>query len=150
LEQQLIHTTWFESPTARLSQWREFRKSLDTSDTSQVCEIVVDWWKLAPISKMTIDPVNSSTWPTPWEMLHSGDFCENSIALGMSYTIHYANENIPNKLLFITCRQNSTEKLCVLIDNKYLLNYEHGSISTLRTENISISFSKKIADVIKS
>ena len=150
MEQQLIHTAWFESPSTRLSQWREFRKGLDTDNTQEVCNIVIDWWKMAPISKMSIDPVDSSTWPTPWEMLHSGDFCENSLALGMSYTIYYAKETIPNELLYVTDRKNSTQKLCAWIDNKYLLNYEHGGISTLPTENVSISFQKKIADVIKS
>ena len=67
---------------------------------------------MAPISKMTIDPVDSRTWLTPWEMLHSGDFCENSIALGMSYTIFYANENIPNESVDSACvagAQNNTK-----------------------------------------
>ena len=114
MEHQLIHTTWFESPSNRLSQWRDFRKGLDTDDIFKVCNTVIDWWKMAPISKMTIDPVDSSTWPTPWEMLHSGNFCENSRALGMSYTIYYANESIPNELMFITCRENSTQQLCTL------------------------------------
>ena len=149
MEQQLIHTAWFESPGTRLSQWREFRKGLDTDNTQEVCNTVIDGWKMAPISKMSIDPVDSNTWPTPWEMLHSGNFCEDSLALGMSYTIYYANETILNELLYVTDRKNSTQKLCVWIDNKYLLNYEHGAISTLPTENISISFRKKIADVIK-
>jgi len=149
LEQQLKNQAWYESPSIRLSLWRQFRKGLDTNNTEQVCKTVVEWWKTAPISSMTIDPVESNTWPTPWEMLHSGNFCEDSIALGMSYTIHYANESIPNELMYITDRNNSTQQLCAWIDNKYLLNYEHGSISILPTENISISFRKKIADVIK-
>ena len=149
MEQQLKNQAWYESPRIRLSLWRQFRKGLDTNHTEQVCKTVVEWWKTAPISSMTIDPVESNTWPTPWEMLHSGNFCEDSMALGMSYTIHYANETIPNELMYITDRNNSTQQLCAWIDNKYLLNYEHGSISTLPTENISISFRKKIADVIK-
>ena len=105
---------------------------------------------MAPISSWTIDPVDSSTWPTPWEMLHSGNFCDNSIALGMSYTIHYANEHIPNRLLYVTDRENSIQKLCALIDNKYLLNYSYGTISTLPTENVNISFDQNISDVIKN
>lgn len=150
MEQQLIHTAWFESPSTRLKQWRVFRKGLNTDNTKAVCETIIDWWKMAPISSRTIDPVESSTWPTPWEMLHSGNFCENSLALGMSYTMYYANENIPNELLFITDRENSIQTLCTWIDNKYLLNYQHGAISTLPTGNVQISFRKKIADVIKS
>jgi hypothetical protein len=150
LEQQLINDAWFEAPSIRLSKWRDFRKGLDTKNTLEVCQTVVDWWKMAPLSSITIDPVDSNTWPTPWEMLHTGNFCENSLALGMSYTIYYANDSIPNELMFVTCKENSTQKLCAWIDNKYLLNYEHGSISTLPTENVSISFNKTIADVIKS
>tara|TARA_X000001036_G_C20109555_1_gene574615 strand:+ start:52 stop:504 length:453 start_codon:yes stop_codon:yes gene_type:complete len=149
VEQQLIQQAWYESPSTRLNRWRAFRKGLNTDNTKDVCELVIDWWKMAPISSWTIDPVDSDTYPTPWEMLHSGNFCENSMALGMSYTIHYANEKIPNSLMYITDREKSIQKLCVLIDNKYLLNYSYGAISTLPTENISISFCKKIADVIK-
>ena len=149
MEQQLIQQAWYESPSTRLNRWRAFRKGLNTDNTKDVCELVIDWWKMAPISSWTIDPVDSDTYPTPWEMLHSGNFCENSMALGMSYTIHYANEKIPNSLMYITDREKSIQKLCVLIDNKYLINYSYGAISTLPTENISISFCKKIADVIK-
>tara|TARA_S200000501_G_scaffold372581_1_gene417884 strand:+ start:9624 stop:10076 length:453 start_codon:yes stop_codon:yes gene_type:complete len=150
VEQQLIQQAWFESPSTRLNRWRQFRNGLNTDIVIDVCETVIDWWKMAPISSMTIDPVESSTWPTPWEMLHSGNFCENSLALGMSYTIYYANEDIPNELLYVTDRQNSIQRLCVMINNKYLLNYSYGAISTLPTKNVSISFRKNIADVIKN
>ena len=104
---------------------------------------------MAPISSMTIDPVDSSTWPTPWEMLHSGDFCEDSIALGMSYTIYYANEKIPNEILYIIDRDKEIQRLCVAIDNKYLLNLEHATISNLPSDEMVISYRKNIAKVIK-
>ena len=148
MEQQLSNQIWFESPSTRLSLWRQFRKGLDINDIEQFCQTVVDWWKYAPISSITIDPVDSSTWPTPWEMLHSGEFCEDSMALGMSYTIYYADEDMPNELIYILDREKSMQQLCTLIDNKYLHNYEHGSISTLPTDNSVISYRKKIADVI--
>lgn len=149
MEQQLINRAWYESPSTRLSQWRIFRKGLDTNNTREVCETVVEWWKMAPISSMTIDPVESSTWPTPWEMLHSGDFCEDSIALGMSYTIYYANENIANELLYIIDKDRQIQRLCVSIDNKYLLNLEHATISNLPSDKMVISYRKDIANVIK-
>ena len=148
MEQQLVNGAWFESPSTRLSKWRNFRKGLDTNNVKEVCETVVHWWKMAPLSSMTIDPVDSSTWPTPWEMLHSGMFCENSIALGMSYTIFYANDSIPNELLFIMDQEKSIQRLCTLIDNKYLLNLEYGSISKLPSNHISVSYKKNISDVI--
>ena len=66
----------------------------------------------------------------------------------MSYTIYYAEEDMPNEFIYILDREKSMQQLCTLIDNKYLLNYEHGSISTLPTDNSVISYRKKIADVI--
>ena len=71
-----------------------------------------------------------------------------SIIIALSI-IYYANNDIPNELLYITDRQNSVEKLCACIDNKYLLNYEHGMISTLPTKNTTIGFKTKISDVVK-
>ena len=149
MEQQLINRAWYESPSTRLSKWRAFRKGLNTNKTREICETVINWWKMAPISSMTIDPVDSSTWPTPWEMLHSGDICEDSIALGMSYTIYYANEKIPNEILYIIDRDKEIQRLCVAIDNKYLLNLEHATISNLPSDEMVISYRKNIAKVIK-
>ena len=148
MEQQLNHRSWFESPSTRLKMWREFRQSLDIENTLEVCQTVVDWWKSSPISVITIDPVDYKRWPTPWEMLHKGDFCENSLALGMSYTIYYANNCIPNRLVFIQNKKDSIQKLCVLIDEKYLLNYCHGVISS-RPESETIIYDVDIDRVVK-
>ena len=149
MEQQLIHTAWFEAPSTRLSKWRIFRQALNTHNTYDVCETVVQWWKMAPISSWTIDPVNSNQWPTPWEMLHQGDFCDNSLALGMAYTIYYANPDIKNELIYVTCIGRSFQRLCALIDNKHLLNFDHGSISTLPdTETCSVTYRTEIKNII--
>lgn len=150
MEQQLNHRAWFESPSTRLGMWREFRRSLDTTNTREVCSIVIKWWESAPLVSIAIDPVDASRWPTPWEMLHQGDFCENSLALGMSYTIYYANHDIKNELIYVTCRTKSFQQLCVLIDNKHLLNYERGRISTLPTDgSCDINYRVEIKDIVK-
>lgn len=148
MEQQLNHRAWFESPHTRLKMWREFRLSLDIENTLEVCQTVVDWWKSSPISSISIDPVDSNFWPTPWEMLHKGDFCENSLALGMSYTIYYANPRIPNRLVFVQNPKDSIQRLCALIDEKYLLNYRHGVISS-RPKSETIVYSIDINTVVK-
>lgn len=148
-QQQLNHRAWFESPSKRLAMWREFRKSLDTSNTLDVCNTVIKWWETAPLVSISIDPVDASRWPTPWEMLHRGDFCEDSLALGMSYTIFYANPNIPNELIYVTCLGESFQRLCALIDNKHLLNYHRGKISILPTDGCSVLYNVKVKDIVK-
>lgn len=149
MEQQLNYKWWLESPSKRLALWRDFRRSLDTNHTKEVCNTVVKWWESAPLFSMSIDPVNAEQWPTPWEMLHRGDFCEDSLALGMSYTIYYANPEIENELLYVTCLGKSFQRLCVLVDNKHLLNYERSSISTLPTDGCEINYRVKIKDIVK-
>lgn len=149
MEQQLNYRWWSESPSKRLALWRSFRKSLDTDNTKEVCRTVIRWWETAPLVSISIDPVNAEQWPTPWEMLHQGNFCEDSLALGMSYTIYYANSNIDNELIYVTCHERSFQKLCVLVDNKHLLNFQRGSISTLPTDGCIISYRAKIKDIVK-
>lgn len=149
MEQQLNHTAWLEPPRKRLSQWREFRKSLDTTNIEEVCKLVIEWWQFAPLVNIAIDPVNHESWPTPWEMLHQGNFCENSLALGMSYTIYYANPDIQNELVYIICHEQSKSKLCALIDNKHLLNFDFGSISTI-PDGCFIDHQVKIKDIVNN
>lgn len=149
MEQQLKHRAWFESPSVRLGRWKEFRQGLDTSNTLDVCKTVISWWESAPLINLAIDPVDSKQWPTPWEMLHQGDFCENSLALGMAYTIYYANQDIPNELIYVTCNGRSFHRLCALIDNKHLLNYERGTISNFHDSECSISYRISVNDIIK-
>jgi len=146
--EKLNNTAWFESPSVRLGQWREFRHSLDTDSVEDICKTVVAWWLSAPTVSMTIDPVNSEHWPTAWEMLHHGNFCDNSLALGMSYTIYYANQNISNELVYIIDRDLCVEKLCALIDDKHLLNFEHGTISTFPRSNSSITYRQNIKNLV--
>lgn len=141
---------WVEPPSKRLAAWREFRQSLDTTNIVDVCEIVSGWWEYAPLLNITIDPVDSSNWPTPWEMLHQGDFCENSLALGMAYTIYYANPNIKNELIYLTNKKQSIQKLCVLIDNKHLLNYERSVISNFTDlKDIEYSYRVNIDEIVE-
>lgn len=146
--EKLNNTAWFESPSVRLGQWREFRHSLDTDSVEDVCKTVVAWWLSAPTVSMTIDPVNSEHWPTAWEMLHHGNFCDNSLALGMSYTIYYANQNISNELVYIIDRDLCVERLCALIDDKHLLNLEHSAISTFPRSNSLITYRQNIKNLV--
>jgi hypothetical protein len=146
--EKLNNTAWFESPSVRLGQWREFRHSLDTDSVEDICKTVVAWWLSAPTVSMTIDPVNSEHWPTAWEMLHHGNFCDNSLALGMSYTIYYANQNISNELVYIIDRDLCVERLCALIDDKHLLNLEHSAISTFPRSNSLITYRQNIKNLV--
>ena len=83
---------WFESPQKRLASWRNFRKGLDINDLLHTCRDVCEWWRYAPLSNISLDPYDIETWPSVWEMLHRGDYCKFSTAIGMSYTLFYIDQ----------------------------------------------------------
>jgi hypothetical protein len=67
----------------------------------------------------------------------------------MSYTIYYANPDIANELVYVTCPGSSFQRLCALIDNKHLLNFNLGEISTFPSKDCSISYRVSIQDIVK-
>lgn len=100
----------------------------EVSNILEQLQVVLDFWKTTPIGTRAIDPFDESTWSTPWEMLHQNDYDENVVSLGMAYTLHYSN--ISCRLLLVQNVEKSNIKLIVLVDNKYILNYNYNNIDT--------------------
>ena len=120
---------WQLPPKQRIQRWRKLRKRINEySNLLEQLQVVLDFWKTTPISTRAIDPFDESTWGTPWEMLHQNDYDENVVSLGMAYTLHYSN--ISCRLLLVQNVEKSDIKLIVLVDNKYVLNYNYNNIDT--------------------
>tara|TARA_B100000941_G_C28507502_1_gene558322 strand:+ start:4078 stop:4515 length:438 start_codon:yes stop_codon:yes gene_type:complete len=120
---------WQLPPKKRIQRWRELRKRIcEYSDLLEQLQVVLEFWRTTPIGTSTIDPFDESTWSTPWELLHQNDYDENVISLGMAYTLHYSN--ISCRLLLVQNVEKSNIKLIVLVDNKYILNYNYNNIDT--------------------
>ena len=120
---------WQLPPKKRIQRWRELRKRIgEYSDLLEQLQVVLDFWKTTPIGSRIVDPFNESTWSTPWELLHQNDYDENVVSLGMAYTLHYSN--ISCRLLLVQNVEKSNIKLIVLVDNKYILNYNYNNIDT--------------------
>jgi len=58
--------------------------------------------------------------------LYKGNFDENSVALGMAYSLHLIG--VDTEILLVQNRQEHTLNLIVLVDELYILNYTYGSI----------------------
>lgn len=121
-----MFNVWQLNPDERLKEWRSFRNSLCEQDLKQQLEQVVDWWKNTPLGSRQLDIYDATEWNDPWELLHKGDFDENSIALGMAYSLQLID--VDTQLLLVQNRKNHTLNLIVLVDEQYILNYTYGSI----------------------
>lgn len=117
-----------QEPSERLNEWTAFRDGLSAYSEYEQLEKVARWWGLAPLNKRSIDPYDPKSWMTVWEMLYSGDLCQNSLAVAMESTLRLAGWD-PKRLTLqmVYSEEESSEFLVVQIDGTYLLNYSYGS-----------------------
>jgi hypothetical protein len=80
----------------RISAWREFRDSLEESETP--FRDLIDKYKRSPLVSIHNDPWNQSTWPTPWQLVEENQYCDFSRVLGMCYSLQLTDRF--NKAVF--------------------------------------------------
>ena len=108
----------------RLLEWSNFRKSLEVS--SDPLQDVIDYYNQFPQVSIHTDPYSKETWPDPWELLWNGQYDENTIALGMAYTLELCDW--PCEILLIQDPTKSHVGIVIRIDNKFVLNHNYGLI----------------------
>lgn len=119
------------SPAERLKDWKKFRTSIFNSTNPE--RQVIDWWSLLPFINISIDIYNSKNWPNPWELVYYGEYCKSSISLGIAYTLILINKSWRNRIKILLIDDSLEIFLVVLIDDKYLLNYNYREIVNIKT-----------------
>lgn len=118
----------------RLKDWRDFRSSIELMHINDQLNHIANYWSKVATVKYYFDfDEPKEEWPTPWELIHEGEFCINGIAYLMLKTI----ELLPNKswqtgdlkLLLIKDLEKSDMHLAVLVYDQYLLNYNHSEVT---------------------
>jgi hypothetical protein len=118
--------------TDRLTKWKEFRDSLETSATP--LEDVADLWSHAPFVSPYLDPQNPTEWPDPWHLVLDSRLDELAIVLGMLYTIKLTRRFIDTHCeIHTSMLSNNKEPVYLLIvDNKHVLNLEYNSVVAIK------------------
>lgn len=114
-------------PKERIKHWKKFRDTLNSqqSDETQLL-LVQEYWHQYPYIERLLDPYDKSGWPTPWEILYSGDICKISIAYLMQQTLLMSDNRWNSdriKLVYIRDVELSADIMVVVVDAKYVLNY---------------------------
>ena len=123
------------SPSERLDAWGSFRDSLPSMSEQEQYANVAKFWAQCPFSKWVIHPEDSRNWPTTWELLHDGNYCRNSIAVGMESTLRLSGV-APERLKLVMARHidDQEEFFVVIIDDTHVLNYSYGE--TVQVEDL--------------
>lgn len=101
----------------RLLLWREFRKSLETSEDP--LQDVVSFYSSAPLVSIQTDPYSQDNWPNPWEIIKENNYCAFVKILAISYTLQLCERFIGTRFEINIVRDNnrsSTEYLLFVDD----------------------------------
>lgn len=116
--------------TSRLHDWKEFRNSLSEMSEDDQLTAVAKYWAQAPLLKLAYDIEQAHTLPSPWEMISEGNWCRNSVAVGMDFTLRLAGWSKDRlRLSLIRDWDLSEIILVVIIDGTKVLNYNHAVVS---------------------
>ena len=123
-------------PEGRLRHWKEFRLSLveEMTDEEQLLN-TMKYWNQYPLVNRYIDPYEPETWPTPWEFVYENDFCRSSLAYLMEHTLLLGADGRWTKnrlqLKYIDDSEMGMEFIILVVDNKYVINYDQDQIINL-------------------
>lgn len=124
----------------RLSEWSTFRKNINLSD--RPFNEVWEFWKSAPYIPYNnkLDPFNSRSWPTPWEIIVTNKYDDFTKAVMIAWTLKLTERFQKSKIEIKTLVNN--QKTCyyniVCVDDDTILNYSDNGPITLA--NFSGSF----------
>lgn len=124
-------TVFDEYGTKRLAAWRQFRDSLEVSQTP--LEDVANLWTRAPFVSSYLDPKIPTEWPDPWQLMLDLRLDDLALVLGMLYTIKLTQRFIDTKCeIHMSMSPEKKEPLYILIvDDKDVLNLEYGVVVSI-------------------
>jgi hypothetical protein len=108
----------------RLSDWKALRASLPAMSEEDQLLKIAQYWGRAPLMKCAYDSYKIEEWPGPWEMVIAGDWCRDSVAAGMEFTLRLSGWSADRlSLVMIRDYDISDQMLVLKIDNEKVLNY---------------------------
>lgn len=114
--------------TERLAAWKQFRDSLETSDTALLD--VAEFWSRAPFVSAYLNPNNPAEWPDPWHLVLDLHLDDLAIVLGMLYTLQLTQRFIDAEceIHMSMFPKEKDPRYLLIVDKKYVLNLEYKNV----------------------
>lgn len=123
----------------RLQAWRQFRMKFSrTTGTEQ--EVVEAFASIKPAQRY-LDYYTPDSWPSVFEIVKEGEFCQTGITLVMGSTLHYLGFIKSDQLEFDVVSNHITGQ------EGLVLVYEDEVYNFLPGEIVSVDFMKKNATI---
>jgi hypothetical protein len=114
--------------TDRLTAWKEFRDSLETSNDPLLD--VARFWSQAPFVSAYLNPKTPTEWPDPWHLVIDLHLDDLAIALGMLYTIKLTRRFIDAdcEIHMSMLPERKEPSYLLIVDKKHVLNLEYKNV----------------------
>ena len=122
----MLPTVFNKYGTDRLTDWKEFRDSLEVSDTP--FEDVAKFWSRAPFVSPYLNPQNPNEGPEPWHLVLDSHLDDLAIALGMLYTIKLTRRFMDTKCEIHTSKSPKENRYMLVVDQQHVLNLQYGDV----------------------
>lgn len=103
-----------------------------------------------PIVSVAIDPYSIKTWPTLWEIIHSGECCKYSRALAIALNVYYIDKLVDIRVSRIYDKKSNDEYMIVVINECMILNTPYDRVVDLQSviNKFDIKESWSIQDIL--
>lgn len=142
---------WNQRSDKRLSEWKQFRKSLDDMSIEDAVKATTHLWSYAPFVNHYLVADSTEEWPDPWTLLDENYYCDIAKALGMLYTLGLSKhgKEIDLELKILVDRNGNLFNLVYIDQGKYIINYWHDEVvnSTDIDKELKIKYSYSTYDL---
>ena len=150
-----MKNAFLELPKKILQEWKNLRRQLVTDLSDEVhLSSVTNFWSQSPVMcRHLIDWDNPQSWPDPWNMINDNSYDDDMIALGMFYTLIYAEDNRWQGRVYLALAsdiEKTFQHLVVVVDNQQLLNVQYNDIVEYSPKQITIHQRYQYIDKIHS
>lgn len=120
----------------RLRHWQDLRNQIETSEDP--FELVLSFWKNAPLSQRYADPYDSDSWPDPWELIHQNVYCEFLQLLAVCYTLQLTDRFSHSDFeIHITLdKKHDAFVYLLFVDNHAIGYYNDGRIDSNNLQHL--------------
>lgn len=117
----------------RISEWRQFRKSIQHLDRMDMLRHTAELWAKAPLVNHYLEADNCDDWPGPWTLIADNMYCDIGTALGIFYTL-FLTERFDNRDLEVVIYKDSSGfRPAVIVCEKYALNIMYRDVVNITT-----------------
>ena len=125
---------WFLNKQGKLQSWREWRSTLVGLSADSAFNETAVWWKFVPLVNKSVDAWREDSWPDPWSLVGTGQFCPSAQGLGMFYSLVLAGFECS----LARAQLDKETRLVVLLPNDRLLNYYDGELVDMKNVDVEI------------